>query len=307
MACTCENISCTQSTIGGIVYCTCTTVVPNITCPPGCTVIVQQNGNAVCSCTAVEEPIIEVKKTPIYFDNTDYFKDVSWTISYNTAEGSWGSYFSFYPDYSPYHNNYFQVGYNWGQHKGTLWNHLLNNSSFCVFQGEKQTPIIEFPVVGDNTTKMLNSISLNIDAIHYQNDWDYTVDKNKSFKNLFIFNQTNCSGLLGLNPQKTLSDNRNYPKLNGNVQEILFTSDEGVQNINYFFNRVVSQDNNIPIFNTDQNNIFKNINTNAAKFYGKKVLERLKGQFFIVHLEGIEDSRYNLILKSVINNETVNI
>jgi hypothetical protein len=250
-------------------------------------------------------PIITPTITPINFDNTTYFKDVSWTISYKPTEGSWNSYFDFKPDYSPYHNNFFQVGYNWGQDKGTLWNHLMNNNSFCVFQGRKYSPIIEFPIPNENVNKILNSISLNLEGRHYQNDWDFAVDKDKSFEKMFIYNPTNCSGVLGLNPQKKLTDNRNFPRMNGNIQEILFTSNEDKQSINYFFNRVVNQNNNIPILNVDENNIFRGVNSNAVKFSGKKVLERLKGESFIVHLEGNKDSRYNLILKSVISDETI--
>ena len=152
---------------------------------------------------------------------------------------------------------------------------------------------------------MLNSIALNIEPRHYQNDYDYSIDKDKSFKNLYIYNSTNNTGMLGLNPQKTLADSRKYPKLNGNVQDILFTSDEGKQNINYLFNRVVDQNNNIPLFNKDENNLFKQINTNAVKFQGNKILERMKGEYFTVHLEGLIDSRYNLILKNIINDETI--
>lgn len=307
MACTCENINCTQVEIGGIVYCTCTTTIPNISCPSGCTTIITEDGNVVCECTEQVEPTIVENKKPIYFDDDTYFKDISWTISYKVSEGTWNSYFSFYPDFTVYHNNFFQVGYNWGEDKETMWNHLLNRSSFCVFQGKKHTPSIEFPVPNENVHKILNSISLNIEVVHYQNDWDSASDINKSFKNLFIFNQTNCSGLLSLNPQRSLKDTKNYPKTVGNTQEILFTPDQGKQNINQFFNRVVNQQNNIPLFNTDENNIFKTINTNAVKFSGKRVLERMKGEYFLINLSGVDDTRYNLILKNVINNETLEI
>lgn len=308
MACICNNgVDCTQEIVEGVTYCTCTTTISNINCPEGCTTIITEDGNAVCQCTEQIEPTIIEDKIPLYFDNEEYFKDVSWTISYKVTEGSWNSYFSFYPDFTVYHNNFFQVGYNWGEDKETMWNHLMNRSSFCVFQGKKHIPIIEFPVISENTEKMLNSISLNIEGVHYQNDWDSVSDITKSFKNLFIFNQTNCSGLLSLNPQKTLSDNRKYPITNGNIQEILFTPDQGKHNINYFYNRTINDRNNIPMFLTDENNIFKTINTNAVKFGGKKVMERMKGEWFLINLSGCDDSRYNLILKNIINNETVEI
>ena len=241
----------------------------------------------------------------IDFSNSVYFEDVSWTISFKPAEGTWNSYFTFYPDYSTYHNNFFQIGYNWGEDKETLWNHLMNKSSFCVFQGKKHKPILEFVIPNQNVTKILNSVSLNVEGKYYVNDWDYTTDKDKSFKNMFIYNSTNNSGTLELIPQKGLKDLKNYPITNGNIQKILFTSENGKQNTNYFFNRVVNQANNIPMFITDKNNIFKQVNNSSVNFKGKKVLERLKGDYFIVHLEDIVDTRYNIILKNVISDETI--
>lgn len=304
MPCTCQNIDCTQSTIGDIVYCTCTTIINDVTYPEGCVLNILGNGNATYTCIEVVAPTITESKDPVYFDNPLYFEDVSWTISFKPSEGTWNSHQTFYPDYSIAHNNFFQIGYNWGSHKETLWNHLLGKESFCVFQGEKHTPMIEIVVPNENVDKILNSVSLNIEGVHYQNDWDSVIDKNKSFKNMYIYNGTNNSGMLGLNPQLTLADNRKYPKTNGNAQEILFSSDQGKQNINSFYNRVISDKNNIPMFNTDKNNIFKTINTNAVRFGGKKVLERMRGEYFILHLEGLSDTRYDLLLKSVINDET---
>ena len=240
----------------------------------------------------------------VYFDNPTYFEDVSWTISFKPLEGMWSSYFSFYPDYSPYHNNFFQVGYNWGEDKETMWNHLMNRSSFCVFQGKKHKPIIEFAIPNENTNKILNSLSFNLEGKYYVNDWDAVVDKDKSFKNLFIYNATNNSGLIELIPQKSLADIRKYPVTNGNTQQVLFTSEDGKQNVNYFYNRMINQDNRIPMFTTDKNNIFKTINNSAVSMKGKRVLERLRGEYFTIRLEGVEDTRYNLILKNVISDET---
>lgn len=304
MACTCESVSCTQIEIEGVIYCECEIVIPNIKCPDDCTIIIREDGNVECSCLDTVTPNMQGSRTPIYFDNEEYFETISWTINYDLKDGTWSSFNTFYPDYSIAHTGYFQIGYNFGDHKETIWNHLLDRSSFCVFHGEKHIPCIEFPIANENVNKILNSISLNIEGVHYQNDWDWAVNKDISFKNLYIYNKTNNSGMLSLNPQKTLADTRKYPKTVGNIQEILFTSDQGKQNINYLYNRMVNQDNNIPMFNIDKNNIFKSINNNAVKFNGKRVLERLKGEVFVVHLEGMQDSRYGLILKNSINNET---
>lgn len=237
----------------------------------------------------------------VFFNETEFI-NVSWTIAYKPTEGAWNSYFSFFPDYSPFHNNFFQTGHNWGTSKGTLWNHLLNRSSFCVFQGIKHTPILEFVVASENVNKILNSVALNLESKYYLNDWDFSIDRDKSFKNMFIFNSTNNTGMLELVAQKSLNDIKKYPITENNIQKILYTSVEDKQQVNYFFNRF-NQNNNLPMFTTDKNNIFKTLNSSAVNFSPKRVLERLKGDFFMVHLEAIQDSRFNLILKNSINNE----
>lgn len=303
--CTCPNIDCTQETIEGVVYCTCTTIINDIFCSEGSEIILRENGNAFCRTIISVEPTIAPKKLPIYFDDEDYFENVSWTMSYKPNQG-WESYFSFYPDYSPSNNNYFQTGYNYSQDLGTLWNHTLNNSSFGVFQNRLEPFIVEFPISNENAFKILNSISLNVEAKRYNNQWDSAVTKGIGFNKLTIYNNTNNSGILNLIEQKTISDARKYPKTNSNgTQDILFVPENGKHNINYFFNRLNNQDNNIPMFLRDKNNIFKELNQRAVSFRGKRTLERLKGDSFLVRLTNDEESRFSIILKNSINNESI--
>lgn len=310
LTCTCPDESYVQSTVDNVVICTKTTTIENVVCPEGCQTIIRQNGTAYCSCEETTTPV----KKPIYFDNPTYFEDVSWTLSYKPTEGTWNSYFSWYPDYSVAHQNMFQTGYNWGtpNQKEKLWNHLMNSQSFGVFQGQLHTFAVEFPIANENVNKLLNSISLNIESRRYQNQFDYSIHKDISFSEGYIHNSTNNSGWFSLNPQKKLGDNKKYPQLVDyppipyrKKQEILYTSDNGQQTFNYFFNRVSNQDSNVPMFTRDKNNIFKTINSDAVKFSGKRFLERLRGSEFLVYLQESKNSRFNLILKNASADETI--
>jgi hypothetical protein len=278
-------------------------IISNIECPPGCILRVLPGGNAVCDCTDSVPPTIEKIETSIYFDNKEFFKEISWTISYKPTEGAWNSYFTFYPDYTPFHQEYFQSGYNWGKSKETLWNHTFSNDSFCVFQGDYNPWFVEFPITNENANKMLNAISINIESKKYSNHWDSTLVKDIGVTNMYIYNNTNNTGNLVIHPQKTLTEASKYPKTEGDKQHILSANIDGKQNINYFYNRVINQDNNIPMFLRDENNIFKTINSRAVKFTGKKVLERMRGEFFILHLSNAKDSSFNISIKNTINNE----
>jgi hypothetical protein len=279
MICTCINESTPQTTVNGVVYCV---TFESVT------------------------PTVKGVKKPIYFDNEKYFKDVSWTLSYKPQEGKWNSFFTFYPDYSPFHNGFFQVGYNYGRDKGTMWNHKLNTSSFQVFQGRIAPFIIEFPIQSENVLKRFNSVSLNVEARRYQNNWDFSIWKDKGFDTFSMFTETKHTGALKLFPQKSLADNRHYPKTNSdNTQDILFTSIDGRHNINYFFNRVIQQQRNVPMYLRDDNNIFKTINPRAISFTGKRTLERMVSEVAVVRLENSTESRFNLILKNAITDESI--
>lgn len=285
--------------------CIKTTVISDIECPVGCELVMTEDGNAYCSCEDSIDPIETQIKTPIYFDNTNYFKDVSWTVAYKPTEGAWNSYFTFFPDYSIGHQEHFQIGFNYGQDKGTIWNHTFKMNSFCVFQGRYEPWVVEFVIANENVNKILNALSVNIESRRFTNHYDFSTDKNIGISDLFIYNQTNNTGYLVLHNQKSLADERKYPYVLDGKQHILSTSDEGKQSFNYFFNRTVNQDNNIPMFQRDENNIFKTIDQRAVKFGNKKVLERIKGETMIVNLSNTKDSNYNILIKNLINNETI--
>lgn len=280
------------------------TIITEIECPVGCTAIITEDGNAVCNCTDSLDTTEVKVETPVYFDNTDYFKDVSWTVAYKPTEGAWNSYFTFFPDYSIGHQEHFQIGFNWGTHKETAWNHTLQNDSFSIFMGENHGFTIEFPIASENVDKILNSLSINIEARHFTNHYDYSVDKNIGIQDLFIYNSTTNSGYLVLHNQKSLTDSRKYPYVDGNKQHILSTNENGKQTANYIYNRVLDQNNNIPIFKRDSNNIFKDIDSRAVKFGGKKVLERMRGDTFIVNLSNTQSSQFQILIKNIISNET---
>lgn len=306
MACTCPNIDCTQETIEGVVYCNCSTTIEDITCPEGCEVIILEDGNAQCSCLEVVEPTITPIRVPIDFDNISYFKEVSWTIAYKPTEGRWVSYYSFTPDYYLSHQQHFQQGSNYGIDKEKLWSHNLGNNSFQVLNGRLEPFIVEYVNVNQGASKLLESVSLDVESKRWQNEYDYSVNRGIGFNKVNIYNSTNNSGILNLFEQKTLRDTKDYPKTNvDNTQDILYTSSDREHTFNYFYNRVINQDNNIPQYLWDESMINKNINSKAVSFKGKRILERMRGDYFYVRLINDKNSRYQISLNKAINSEVV--
>lgn len=309
-ACLCPDETYIQSTVEGVVICTKTTTLVDIACPEGCETIIRLDGTVYCSCTEEVAPMITPLKEPIYFDDTNYFEDVSWTVAFKLGEG-WSSYFTFYPNYTVSKIDHFEVGYNWAEDKETLWQHPLDNTSFQVFQGRLEPFLIEYPITNENTNKFLNAISLNVEAKRWQNKWDYSHHPEIGFNKAIIWNSTNNSGLLELVEQRTLHQTKDFPKtkydanLKTSSQEILFTALEGKHNFNYFYNRIINERSNTPMFLNDKNRINKEINLQAVSFKGKPTLERIKGDTFNVTLINDKESRFSILLESSINEETI--
>ncbi len=302
MACTCLDIDCTQSTIEGIVYCTCTNIIPDISCPDGCVTQILENGNAVCICTETKAPIVEKVKTLIPLTNTDYFKDVSFTVAYSVMMKKWLSYYSFKPNYYLSQQGYFQTGLNYSSEEIELglWSHLLTNKSYQVFYGKKYPFTIEYPDKSSFNTRTLNNVGFFTEARRYQDKYNYASDVTKVFNKAVVFNNISNSGNLNLVPQKNnLIFNKNFPKTNSdNTQDILISNVDNFKwNFDYIFNRVKNNISNEANWLWDDNQIDKTINSKAVVFGGKRVLDRLEGDYFLINLTYDSDSRFKIIHK----------
>ena len=224
-------------------------------------------------------------------------KEVGWTISYKPETGAWESFFSFKPNYYINHTDYFQTGVNLTDdiNEFGLWSHLLTNKSKQVFYGKKYPFTLEYPIKNEYTSKKLETLYFNTEAKRYHNDYDYAIDDRVTFNKAIIYNDRESSGLLELDVNTgVLSQLSKYPITQKDSQKVLITQNDNKWNLSYFFNRVKSNRNNIPLFNYDENQIDKNINQNSVSFLGKSVLERMTGNYFIVRLTQDLTSQYDL-------------
>lgn len=307
MNCTCPQSNCTQYTELGVVYCSCPITIYAI-CPEGCELIMEQSGNAHCSCNDTIPAIVTNVTTPVSLADTSLFEEVSWTIAFSLNTGSWMSFYGFYPNYYINHNNYFQTGRNYAaigsESELGLWSHLLTNRSYQVFYGKKQPFRIEYPVKDDYTNKRLKNVKLWTEAKRYSNEYDFSVTPNLTFNKSIIYNNVGCSGELLLDVQEAnLFKVKDYPKTNpNNTQNILITNKDNFQfTYDYIFNRVKYNTTNIPTFIQDKNQIDKFPNPDVIKFYGINPLKKMEGDWFLNRLTYDSDSRFSMTLKFVLN------
>ena len=241
----------------------------------------------------------------IELTNSEYFKDVSWTLSYSPIYQSWLSYYDFKPDYAISYNDYFQTGLNYSKDNNELglWSHLLTNKSFQVFYGKKYPWEIEIPVKNNYVNNILQDLQIWLISKRYHNEYDYAVWRKKGFNKAIIYNQTNNSGLL----QFEYVDNyrkSDYPKLISQTSQLIPVThfDEQIH-FNYFYNRVRKEDSHLPIWNWDDNEINKTLNNKMISFTSKKVLERMRGDWFAVRLIQDKDTQFKHYFKWMFSTE----
>ena len=136
-------------------------------------------------------------------------------------------------------------------------------------------------------------------------DSDYNAADTITFNKAVIYNDRESSGNLNLVINiGTLSQLSKYPLTNkDNTQDILITHHNGKFTFNHFYNRRLSDKNNIPMFNWDYNMINKTVNDQAVSFYGKNVLEQLSSDTQLIQLTYDQDSRYDISLQWAVQSE----
>jgi len=292
-----------KSTEEGRVICTKTTTVVPV-CPDGCTLEIVA-GELICNCYNEADPSQE--GIPLAVELTDplYFEDVSFTVAYSLNTNSWVSYYDFKPNYYISQNNHFQTGLNVSADSNELglWSHLLTNRSYGVFYGKKYEIGIEYPIINSYASKTLEDMEIWADGGRYHNEFDYAYDGRIMFNKLRVFNNKEGTGNLVLVPQRHIRDIRNYPKTYADYQEILATNSDNRWKVNYLYNRVLYEGNNQPILHWDTNQIHKTFNDKIVKFKGKRVLEPMRGEYFLVYLGYDLDSRYVMEFKWATNKE----
>ena len=235
--------------------------------------------------------------------NKSYFKDVSWTIAYSPIYQSWISYYDFHPDFAISYNDYFQTGHNNDKSKKGIWTHLITNKSYQVFYGELFEWTIELPTKVEYINKTLNHLNIWATSKRFQGEYDFVEHRKRALNSLILYNNTNNSGNLLLNYSDGI---KSTPKLVDEVsQKIPTTHTNNKINVSYFYNRVINQDNNIPIWKWDENEIKKSLNPIAISFKGKKVLERLRGDVMFMRASQYESSLFKHTFKWNQNNESV--
>jgi hypothetical protein len=259
-------------------------------------------------CGLVFEKIVDgVKKEYVVYgeeiDIDPVKKDVSFTVAWSAKRGSWISYYDFIPDYYLSFREYFATGRNSDDDTFGIWGHLLTNRSYLVYYGNKYQWEIELSIKNEFRDRVLESVSYEMEARRYYNEYDYSNVVDKGMDELIIHNQSSNSGrLILINQKHNFSNYGKYPNTIDSVtQEIIQSQDDyETYNINYFFNRLKNSYSGVPVWINDENEIKKTLNPQAVSFYGKTLLERMYGNDFKLLFKSNE-TQHRLMLKWTLN------
>lgn len=184
----------------------------------------------------------------IEVEDTRYFCNKSWSISYSLTTQSWISFHSYIPNYYTSFSNYFETGIN-----GQIYSHETS-VKFNTFYGDIKEYILEYPIKMLPDEEILSSFQDYTTVLKYSNvNTSYEVEDGVYFNKAIIYNGFQNSGLRNLiqKPKNNLSAYRKYPLFRSDSIDILYTKSDSLFKFNTFWDIV--KDKTKPCFSVPCN------------------------------------------------------
>jgi hypothetical protein len=171
--------------------------------------------------------------TELEVGNSIIFDDASWTMSFDPKAKYWVSYHDWKPDlFVPTKNSFLTSKFN------TLWKHNDTCQSYCNYYGVNYPFEVEIPIVTGQTVTTMRSMEYILESYRRSIncvDQYHVLDFN--FDYAIVYNTEQVSGLLHLNPypKNNVALSIQYPQLNLNQYEILYSKEEQKYRFNQFW------------------------------------------------------------------------
>jgi hypothetical protein len=253
------------------------------------------------------------KGTEILLQDTKYFCNKSWTISYHPTLKAWVSFHSYIPNFYIGLTNTFLTGVNtnFNNGKSSTWIHNLVHTSYQRFYGTLYPYTLEYPFVFKAQDEILQNVKDYTTILEYYNATDfYEINDNVYFNKAILWNNQQCSGVLNLypKPKGKLNLYYNYPKYNTDSKDIIYTKSDNYFNYNTFWDIVKNPNNHYPIWMESCENKSIDKILNSDKFdYSSRSHQKTKlraKDLKIRHINDIFD-RYKFISKFLIVNTQI--
>ena len=194
---------------------------------------------------------IEVNNTrvQVYLNDTTYFCNKSWTLSFNFNTKSWVSFHSYIPNFYIGENNFFYSGTNIYSNQinssaGSIWRHLTNIQLYNSYYGTICPYVIEYPFAYQFQDQILQNVKDYTKAYEYLPipdgvfNYNTKVETNdKWFNKAILYNGQQSSGLLELvaKPFHNMQAYMQYPKFNLYSKTITYTKSDNFYQYNSFW------------------------------------------------------------------------
>lgn len=211
-----------------------------------------------------------------------YFEDASWTVSYDPKSKAFVSFHDWHPNLTMSSKKYFMTV------KGNgIWKHNLRCDSFCNYYGINYPFEVEYVQNQGQTVTTTRSIEYLLECYRYADnctDYHHILDEN--FDQAVIYNTEQISGDLVLNlyPKNNPYISNNYPIINANNIDILFSKEEQKYRFNQFWDITADRGEfsgvRTIMWNTQPNGYIRNINPTYVN-YNKGATQRKKFRHYL--------------------------
>lgn len=211
-----------------------------------------------------------------------YFENASWTVSYDPKAKAFVSFHDWHPDLVMSSKTYYMTVKDNG-----IWKHNLVCDSFCKYYGINYPFEIEYVQNQGQTVTTTRSVEYILECYRYSSnclDYHHLLDEN--FDRAIVYNTEQISGDLRLNlsPKNNPYLINNYPLINANNIDILFSKEEQKYRFNQFWD--ITNDRGeftgtfISMWVTEDNGYIRNINPTYVN-YNKGATQRKKFRHYI--------------------------
>ena len=211
-----------------------------------------------------------------------YFINASWTVSYDPKAKAFISFHDWQPNLVMSSKTYYMTVKGDG-----IWKHNLVCDSFCNYYGIDYPFEVEYVQNQGQTVTTTRSVEYILECYKYsKNCLDYHHLLNENFDRAIVYNTEQISGdlILNLSPINNPYLINNYPIINTNSIDILFSKVEQKYRFNEFWDitndRGQTTSTTVPMWVTEANGYIRNINTTYVN-YNKGATQRKKFRHYI--------------------------
>jgi len=191
-------------------------------------------GRVIYDSTTNDFVVDKVARFKLNDPDNPIFESASWTMSYDPKAKVWVSFHDWHPDLLLPGKNTFLTTKNNG-----IWKHNYQCDKFCNYYGVNYPFEIEFPIPGGQTVTSVRSIEYVLE--NYRRNKGNCIDQfhvlDYNFDKAVLYNTEQVSGYLNLNlyPKNNVALSQQYPQVNINSIDILFSKEEQKYRFNQFW------------------------------------------------------------------------